>query len=160
MANIKNVGIADMKICRAPDSLITYALGSCVGVIIYDPVIKLAGMVHVMLPDAMSNPPDNIYKYANTGIEETIKKMQVFGAVRSRLVAKIAGGAKMFEVSGDSILGTIGKRNIERTIEILRKNQISILGNETGGTCARTLIFDAERGVAALRIAGHGEKVF
>ncbi|MEG0092019.1 MAG: chemotaxis protein CheD [Oscillospiraceae bacterium] len=75
----KNVGIADMKICKAPDTIITYALGSCVGIVLYDQQIKTSALIHIMLPDAMSNPPDNVYKYANTAIEETLKKLDIRG---------------------------------------------------------------------------------
>lgn len=159
MSEVKNVGIADMKICKAPDSLITYALGSCVGIVLYDQQIKTAALIHIMLPDAMSNPPDNIYKYANTAIAETLKKLDFMGVSRARLIAKIAGGAKMFNVTGNSILGTIGERNIERVIEILQKNRIPIRANETGGTIARTLVFDPETCTTTLRIAGQGQKI-
>lgn len=158
MSEIKNVGIADMKICKAPDTIITYALGSCVGIILYDPAVKTAALIHIMLPDAMSNPPDNIYKYASTAIGETLKKLDAMGASRLRLTAKIAGGAKMFNITGNSILGTIGERNVERVIEMLQKNHIPIRGNDTGGTIARTLTFDPETGNAVLRIAGQGQR--
>ena len=80
------VGIADMKICRSPGVLVTYALGSCIGVCVYDPVIRLAGMVHIMLPNMYENNKDNIFKYADTGIPETIRKREVLGGVRSRMV--------------------------------------------------------------------------
>ncbi len=157
---MKNVGIADMKIVRAPGELITYALGSCVGIVLYDPVLKLAALIHIMLPNAMQNPPDNIYKYADSGIYDTLSKLQTFGAVKSRLIAKIAGGAKMFNVTGDSVMGTIGARNIEAVTQILQKERIRIMGNETGGSSARTLVFNAETGVASIRVAGKGEKAF
>ena len=96
MANMSTVGIADMKITRAPGILITYALGSCIGVCIYDPVIRLAGMVHIMLPQitGFANGKENIYKYADSGVTEMIRKMERFGGVRSRFTAKIAGGGK------------------------------------------------------------------
>ena len=109
MDNKHIVGIADMKIARAEGVLITYALGSCVGICLYDPFIKLGGMVHIMLPEALAPGNQNVYKYADTGIKETIRKMEVFGARRDRMVGKIAGGAKMFEVQASGPLGNIGE---------------------------------------------------
>ncbi|MEG2929689.1 MAG: chemotaxis protein CheD [Oscillospiraceae bacterium] len=147
-----------MKICKAPDTIITYALGSCVGIVLYDQQIKTSALIHIMLPDAMSNPPDNVYKYANTAIEETLKKLDIMGVSRVRLIAKIAGGAKMFNVTGNSMLGTIGERNIERVVEVLQRNHIPIRGNDTGGITARTMVFDPDTGVVTLRIAGKGQK--
>ncbi|MEG2081664.1 MAG: chemotaxis protein CheD, partial [Oscillospiraceae bacterium] len=111
-----------MKLCKAPDTIITYALGSCVGIVLYDQMLKTSALIHIMLPDAMSTPPDNIYKYANTAIDETLKKLDAMGVSRGRLIAKIAGGARMFNVTGNSMLGTIGERNIERVVEVLQKN--------------------------------------
>ena len=106
------VGIADMKMARDSGMLVTYALGSCIGICLYDPLKKLGAMVHVMLPLNMETGRTNTMKYADTGIRETLRMMESKGAMRSRITAKIAGGAKMFEVSGGA-LGNIGQRNIE-----------------------------------------------
>ena len=154
------VGIADMKICRTPGVLVTYALGSCVGVCIYDPVIKLAGMVHIMLPNMYENRRDNIFKYADTGIPETIRKMEVFGSVRNRMVCKIAGGAKMFEMGGNSSIGNIGARNIESVKMVLRQEKIKLLNEDTGLNYARTLYFDSSNGEAMVKAYGKGELRF
>ena len=153
------VGIADMKICRAPGVLITYALGSCVGICIYDPVLKLAGLIHIMLPNIYNSQRDsNILKYADTGIPEMIRKMEAFGASRPRLVAKIAGGAKMFEVAGgNSSLNNIGARNVESVRQVLRKERIPILKEDVGSNYARTLSFDASTGDAIVKSFGKGE---
>ena len=83
--------------------LITYALGSCIGICLYDQKIKLAALIHIMLPLNMEPGRKNTMKYADTGIRETLKMMESKGASRSRITAKIAGGAKMFEVSGGSL---------------------------------------------------------
>ena len=101
MGNIIKVGMADLNVCKAPDGLTTLGLGSCIGLTLYDPVTKIGGMVHYMLPDStkVSNN-SNKAKFADTGIEELLKKVIAAGASKTRLVAKIAGGAKMFEVSG------------------------------------------------------------
>ena len=114
MGNIIKVGMADLNVCKAPDGLTTLGLGSCIGLTLYDPVTKIGGMVHYMLPDStkVSNN-SNKAKFADTGIEELLKKVIAAGASKTRLVAKIAGGAKMFEVSGLSDVGNIGARNAE-----------------------------------------------
>ena len=151
------VGIADMKICRDPGTIVTYALGSCIGVCLYDPVIRLAGMVHIMLPNMYGNSDTNIFKYADTGIPETIRKMEAFGAVRSRMVAKIAGGAKMFEMKGGSI-GNIGERNAQSVKSVLIKERVRLLKEDVGSNYARTMYFDASNGEATIKSYGKPEK--
>lgn len=160
MNKFLTVGISDMKIVRRENGLITYALGSCVGVCIYDPVIYLAGMIHIMLPNAPDvNQPDNKYKYANTGIPEMVRKMEVFGAVRSRLTAKIAGGARMFDIPGDRSLGSIGQRNVESVRSTLRSLQIPIIKEETGGNIARTVEFFPQNGSVKIRSYGLSDRI-
>ena len=107
------VGIADMKMAQYEGMLVTYALGSCIGICLYDPGLRLAALVHVMLPLNMETGRRSPMKYADTGIRETLRQMEARGARRSRMVAKIAGGARMFEVAGGGSLGNIGQRNIE-----------------------------------------------
>ena len=92
------IGIADMKMAQNSGMLITYALGSCIGICLYDQKIKLGALIHIMLPLNMEPGRKNTMKYADTGIRETLKMMEAKGASRSRITAKIAGGAKMFEV--------------------------------------------------------------
>ncbi len=154
------VGIADMKICRAPSVLVTYALGSCIGVCVYDPVIRLAGMIHIMLPNNHEGAKGNIFKYADTGIPEMLRKMEVFGGIRSRMVSKIAGGAKMFEISGGGSIGNIGMRNAETVKNILRKERIRLLREDVGSNYARTLFFDASTGEGIIRAYGKPELRF
>ena len=88
-----SVGIADMKITRQEGILITYALGSCIGISFYDPMIKLGALLHIMLPQKQGTDA-NVFKFADSGIPETLRKLQAFGATKSRMVCKIAGGAK------------------------------------------------------------------
>ena len=101
MSKVIKVGMADLNICKSPDIITTLGLGSCIGLTLYDPVTKIGGLVHYMLPDStqMRNN-SNIAKFADTGIDELLKQVLRAGANRTRLVAKIAGGAKMFSVSG------------------------------------------------------------
>ena len=153
------VGIADMKMAKDSGMLITYALGSCIGICLYDQRIRLASLVHIMLPLNLEPGRKNTMKYADTGIRETLKMMAAKGASRSRITAKIAGGAKMFEVSGGS-LGNIGQRNIESVHMNLKREGIQLLKEDVGGTVARTLLFDPATGLACVRCYGRPEMIF
>ena len=125
MENKITIGIADMKMAQREGMLITYALGSCIGICLYDQKIRLGALIHIMLPLNMEPGRKNVMKYADTGIRETLKMMESKGASRSRITAKIAGGAKMFEVSGGS-LGNIGQRNIDSVHINLKKEGIHL----------------------------------
>ncbi|MBS4959369.1 MAG: chemotaxis protein CheD [Clostridiales bacterium] len=147
-----------MKLCRAPGVLVTYALGSCIGICLYDNVIKLAAMVHIMLPAAQITTKDNnVYKFADTGIPEAIKKMIAFGAVKSRITCKIAGGAKMFETFNNSEWGNIGERNAKSVREVLRREGIKLLKEDVGSNYARTLYFDSSTGIGTVKAFGKPE---
>ena len=152
------VGIADMKIARATGMLITYALGSCIGICLYDQRIKLAALIHIMLPLNMEPGRKNTMKYADTALRETLKQMEAQGASRSRITAKIAGGARMFEVSGGS-LGNIGQRNIDSIHMQLKREGIQLLREDVGGSVARTLLFDPATGLACIRSYGRPEMI-
>ncbi len=148
------VGIADMKMLQWDGELITYALGSCIGICLYDPGVKLGALIHIMLPINMEAGRKNTMKYADTGIRETLKQMEGRGARKARMVAKIAGGAKMFEVSGNTSLGNIGQRNIESVRMNLRREGIRIISENVGGTVARTLSFFPASGQGQIRAYG------
>ena len=139
MATIK-VGMADLNICKGSDMITTLGLGSCIGIAIYDPVTKVGGLAHIMLPDSkhMRNN-SNIANFADTGIEELVKRMIAAGANRRRLVAKIAGGAKMFEVSGLSTIGNVGERNAQASKAKLKQMGIPLLAEDTGSNYGRTV---------------------
>lgn len=148
------VGIADLKLSRAEGTLITYALGSCVGIALYDPGIRLGGLLHIMLPTAgeQHGQGSDIYKFADTGIREMLRKMQIFGGVKSRYVCKIAGGAKMFEMNGS--MGNIGLRNVESVRQVLQEEQIRIYRQDVGADYARTMSMDVENGVVQIKTYG------
>ena len=153
------VGIADMKIAKS-GILITYALGSCIGLCFQDTRTKVSALLHIMLPLNMEPGRKNPMKYADTGIRETLRQMEAQGASRSRVTVKIAGGAKMFEVSGGGNLGNIGQRNIESVHAVLRRENIRLIGEHTGGTVARTMLFDVVSGQACIRSYGQKDIIF
>lgn len=153
------VGIADMKMAQGSGILITYALGSCIGLCFHDPRLKLGALLHIMLPLNMETGRKNPMKYADTGIRETLRQMEAKGASKSRMTVKIAGGAKMFEVNGGN-LGNIGQRNIESVHLILRKEGLRLAAEDVGGTVARTLLFDVVSGQGCIRSYGRQEVLF
>lgn len=153
------IGIADMKMTQTGEELITYALGSCCGICLLDPNVRLAAMIHIMLPLNMEAGRKNTMKYADTGIRETIKQMEAKGARRIRISAKVAGGAKMFAVPANSSLGNIGQRNIESVHKFLRAEGIRLVAEDVGGTVARTLSFDPTTGMATIKSYGKQDLV-
>jgi chemotaxis protein CheD len=159
MSAIINVGMAEIKVTLAPHRLVTTGLGSCIGLCIYDPVAKVGGMAHVVLPTVTSlSEGDPGGKYAVTAIPLLVESMLKFGANRYRLVAKMAGGAEMFSFPGQSSVLKIGERNAETIKEILEDIGIPLIGLEIGGNFGRTIQFDTESGNLWVRTINHGEK--
>ncbi len=162
MSEIIKVGMADLKTCLSPDGLTTLGLGSCVGIAIRDPMTKVGGLAHIMLPDSttIKNGYQNIAKFADTGIVELVAQMEKLGAKRSRMVAKIAGGATMFAFQGQSsIMGQVGQRNVDATKAILKEMNIPLLAEDTGANYGRTVIFYPETGEFHIRAVGKQESI-
>lgn len=161
MSEIIKVGMADLKVCISPDGVTTLGLGSCVGIAIRDPITKIGGLAHIMLPDstAIRGSESNISKFADTGIVELVRQMEALGAKRSRMTAKLAGGAMMFAFQNKSDLVRVGDRNVEASKKVLAKLQIPILAEDTGETYGRTVIFYPETGDYVIRAVGRPEKV-
>ncbi len=161
MSEIIKVGMADLKTCVSPDGLTTLGLGSCIGIAIRDPITKIGGLAHIMLPDstAIRNAGQNIAKFADTGIAELVRQMEKRGAVRARMTAKIAGGATMFSFQGKSDLVQVGQRNAEASIKKLKELNIPIIAQDTGKNYGRTVIFYPETGDYVIRAVGRAESV-
>ncbi|MCI9137508.1 MAG: chemotaxis protein CheD [Lachnospiraceae bacterium] len=159
MATIK-VGMADLNICKEPDMITTLGLGSCIGIAVYDPVVKIGGLAHIMLPDStqMRNN-SNIAKFADTGIEELVKRVTAAGANKRRLVAKIAGGAKMFQVSGMSTIGNVGERNAQASRIKLKQLGIPLLAEDTGLNYGRTVELYPATGEFYIKAVGKSLKI-
>ena len=159
MAEVIKVGMADLKTCKSPDSITTLGLGSCVGVAIVDKVNRIGGLAHVMLPDrTVMKENTNIAKFADTGVVELVKQMEKLGAVRNRMVAKIAGGAQMFSFDSKSSLMRVGERNAEACRTVLKKLGIPLLAEDCGENYGRTVVFYPETGVYEIRTVGKGTK--
>ncbi|MBS4217727.1 chemotaxis protein CheD [Bacillus sp. FJAT-49711] len=144
---VVRVGIADMKIVKSPEKIRTSGLGSCVGVVVYDKQISIAGLAHIMLPDsalARGDKEINKAKFADTALRELIHELISLGANQSRLKAKIAGGAQMFHFSSKNDQMRIGPRNIEAVKQELKSMKIQLVAEDTGGHSGRTIEFDTE----------------
>ena len=152
------VGIGDMKLTRNEGTIITYALGSCIGITFYDPQLRLGALLHIMLPSRVDTRDANIFKYADSGIHETVRKLTAFGMVKSRTIVKIAGGAKMFEISGNADFGNIGQRNEAAVKQTLMREGLRVSAEDTGGSYARPMILNIQTGAVSVRTFGRAEK--
>lgn len=152
------IGISDWKVCKSPDVLVTYALGSCVGTCLYDKTTGIAGLSHIMLPDSTAIAADhggvNRMKFADTAIDDMLKKMVAMGASRSAITAKIAGGAVMFATKNDKF--NIGERNIAAVKAALARLRIPIIASDTGLNYGRTVFFFSYTGRVDIKSTVHG----
>lgn len=154
------VGMADMNICSSPDAITTLGLGSCVGIVLYDPVLKISGLAHIMLPDSTQiRSNENVAKFADTGIVALLENMLQQGAQKSRVVAKIAGGAQMFAFSAENSMLCVGKRNVEATKKKLGELGIRIIAEDTGESYGRTIEFYPETGELLIKSVGKDKKI-
>lgn len=143
MSSVIRVGIADMNVCQAPDRITTLGLGSCVGIVLYENNKDIAGLVHIMLPDSTKiRQNQNKLKFADTGIDLLIEKLESMGLSRTNMKAKIAGGAKMFQFSTNSEIGSIGDKNVRAVREKLDSLRIKIVSEDVGLNYGRTIVFD------------------
>lgn len=161
MSKTVTVGISDLNVVKSPDILVTYALGSCVGICLYDQMTKVAGLSHIMLPSsALSSNPEHSMKFADTAIVMLIKKMEVMGASKARIKAKIAGGAQMFAAMSTSSIANIGQRNVLAVKDTLSSLHIPIIAEDTGKNYGRTLYFNGEDGSMRIKSVNRGEWVW
>ncbi len=162
MSELLVVGISDYKLARNPHTFVTYALGSCVGICLYDKQLKIGGLAHIMLPESsmFSKKDINRMKFADTAIVDLIKELVKIGADRKRLTAKIAGGAQMFEVQQGSLVGTIGERNVASVKNILNSLRIPILAEDTGLNYGRTVYFNLDTGIMKVQSLSRSVREF
>jgi len=149
------VGVADMKVSNQPeDVLVTHALGSCIGVAIYDPVSRVGGILHYMLPESSLDPAkgqENPYMFADTGLPRLFRECYRLGAQKPRLQVKIAGGS---QVLGNQQHFQIGRRNYAALRKIFLKNNVLIDKEDVGGAIARTLFLEMGTGNVWIKVMG------
>lgn len=159
MSKIIKVGMADLNICKSPDGITTLGLGSCVGVALRDPVTKIGGLLHAMLPDSTVIKNNTcVEKFVDSGLDELVKRMVRAGANKARLEAKLAGGAQMFAFQRNSDLVKVGERNAEAARKKLRAMHIRLLAEDTGHNYGRTVIYYPETGIYVIKAVGKPEK--
>ena len=155
------VGMADIKVTQGPATLTCLGLGSCIGLVAYDPRSEVCGMVHVMLPEAFKDKPvDKPGKFANTGIPALFEEMKKQGAEDRSYILAYGGGAQVFKYgqSGSSGLD-VGARNAAAVAEHLKVTRSRVLATDVGGTSGRTIIVDTLSGQVTVRTVQGGEKV-
>ncbi len=149
------VGMADLNTAIYPNALTTLGLGSCVGVVLYDPVKKIGGMAHVMLPDSTKiRNNENKAKFADTAIDLLLSNMLKLGASKERLIAKMAGGAQMFVLKTELDFMNVGKRNVEASKQKLKELSIPLKAEDTGLNYGRTIEFYTENGELVIKAVG------
>lgn len=155
MKDVIRVGMADYKICRPPQKILTLGLGSCLGVVLYDAAAKLCGLAHVMLPDSRSISNNaNRMKFVDTCLTDMYHELLVETADPKNLVAKVAGGAKMFSQDSTNEFLNIGAQNYVAAVRQLAKFRIPIIAEDVGDTFSRRIKFDPETGMLLVKAVG------
>ena len=160
MGEMIKVGMADLNICTAPDALTTLGLGSCVGVALYDAQMRIAGLVHIMLPDSTKiTHNQNRMKFADTCLLDMYHELLARGGLKENLRAKIAGGARMFAHHSDNELLNVGHHNNQAVRKFLQEKNIPIVADDSGKDFSRTIVFDPECELLHISVAGVNEYV-
>lgn len=152
------IGIAEGAVLVGAGTLSTTGLGSCIGLVLYDAVDRVAGMIHVMLPESPSQTPALPQKYADTGVKWLYESLLANGAHPTHLQAKYAGGAHMFRTLHTDAL-RIGERNIAAIAEQLERYRVPIVGRDVGGHAGRTVRFELPSCQYYIRTARGEERV-
>jgi chemotaxis protein CheD len=154
----KIIGVADMAVSNSSDEiLVTYSLGSCIAVVIYDPRARVGGMLHYMLPEAALDPEKarkNPFMFADSGIPQLFKESYRLGAKKENLIVKAAGGAQILDESG---FFNIGKRNYLAMRKLFWRNNVLVAAEHVGGNVNRTLRLYMETGRVLMKIQGETE---
>jgi chemotaxis protein CheD len=153
------VGMGAMQISKDPGiTIVTYALGSCIGITIHDPVAKVGGLLHYMLPESSTNPEKaskNPFMFADTGVPLLFQEAYRLGGEKTRIRVRVVGGAQLLDDSG---YFNIGKRNYMALRKILGANNVLIQGEEVGGQVNRTVRLEIGSGKVWVKTSGDGEK--
>jgi chemotaxis protein CheD len=130
------IGIGEYRVGSFP--MMTIGLGSCIGLTIYDDTLKVGAMVHIMLPESAGRT-DRPGKYADTAVPVLLKELSALGSRNRSLVAKMAGGACMFEYFGANL--NIGERNADKVRALLKEHNIPLVKEDVGGKMGRSVTF-------------------
>jgi chemotaxis protein CheD len=149
------VGVADMVVSNDSSAeIVTYSLGSCLGIMIYDPVKKIGGLLHLMLPDSTidaAKAASAPYMFVDTGVPRLFHAAYSLGADRSRLQIKVAGGAQLLDAQG---IFNIGSRNFDALTKLLAQNGLQAHVADVGGLSSRTVRLDLTTGQVSVKPPG------
>jgi len=153
------VGVSDMKVSNDLETvLVTYSLGSCIGIAVYDTVAKVGGLLHYLLPDSKLSPEKaqkNPYMFADTGIPALFKAAYKLGAKKQRMKIIVAGGSQVLDQDG---FFNIGKRNDIALRKMFHRNNVLIDYRDVGGIVNRTIKLAVKNGDAWIKVSGQGEQ--
>ncbi len=154
------VGVGDMAISNNPDlTLVTYSLGSCLGIAIFDPVSRVGGLLHVMLPDSTIDPVKASARpgmFIDTGVPALFRAAYELRADKRRIQIYVVGGAQIMDNSG---FFNIGKRNCEALESLFRQHQLPVVGQQVGGLHNRTMFLRLHSGQVTLKMSGQQTEV-
>lgn len=149
------VGVADMVVSNDGSAeIVTYSLGSCLGITIYDAVKKIGGLLHLMLPDSKIDAAKAVsapFMFVDTGVPRLFHAAYSLGADRSRLTIRVAGGAQLLDQGG---IFNIGARNFEALMKLLAQNGLKAHATDTGGLSSRTVRLDLTNGNVTIKSPG------
>ncbi len=154
------VGIADLAVSNNPNAILaTHALGSCIGIALYDPQVKVGGLLHYMLPDSSLDPArarETPAMFGDTGIPALFRATYELQAEKHRLLVTVAGGAQVMDDNG---FFNIGKRNYDTFLRLAQQHSLRVRATHVGGMVSRTLYLSLATGEVRLKISGQPEEI-
>lgn len=162
MKEIVTIGISEFKVASAPKIIVTYGLGSCIGIAIHDPLTQSGALAHTLLPTVptgMTLPVKNA-KYTDLAVDIMVEELLKIGCAANRLVAKLVGGASMFDPLYQTCRGSIGQRNVEAAHYALGRYGIAVVAEDTGADYGRSVEFHTDTGAMVIRaLQGPGKTI-
>lgn len=153
------VKVADLNTAAGDGELVTLGLGSCVAICLHDPVAKVAGMAHILLPNkSLSRNAENPAKFPQSAVPLLLQRMQALGAEQSRITARLVGGASMFGNLSPSGAVQMGERNVVASRQVLQDHGVLVTAEATGGVVGRSIRFQATDGILMIRTLASGER--
>lgn len=154
------VGMGEMAVSREADVILAaYGLGSCVGVAAWDPVARVGGLAHILLPSSAARQATNAAgKFADTALPALLRSVTRHGAERSRLIVKVAGGAQVLALGGPNSALAIGEKNVAAVRQAIRQHELSLAAEDVGGNSGRTMLLYLENGRVTVQVIGRGPR--
>ncbi|GFE57275.1 chemotaxis protein CheD [Geobacter sp. AOG1] len=153
MAELTIIGLSEYGFASSPGVLMTYGLGSCIGIALYDPELRMGSLAHTLLPVSHEGTQSTVKsaKFTDLAIDIMVEELVKSGCAKERLVAKLAGGASMFDSQYRSFRGDIGQRNVDSAKKTLAGHGIPLLAEDSGGDYGRTVEFHTSSGLMLIK---------